>query len=473
MDKIKLEKKQIIALSVTAAAVLLLGAAYGTGVYYYSSHFGFRTSINGKDVSGMTAEAAEKTVEDISGKKITVYERDDVSEEIELADIDYEIDVSAADIQNILQSQNAFRWPLTLFQNTALTMTPDISYDTEKLDEAVRGLYALSGEDLQEPQNAYIDLVDGVYEIVPEEQGNTAEEEDVLQAVHDMLADERFEISLEEADCYRKPEITADDETLNTQLSLLADIGNIRITVDLTGAQEDLMGSELADLLVRAEDGTVTADDAKVTAYVSSLKEKYNTIYTAREFTAHDGSVISVGGSGTDTYGWMMNEPSTKQAILDAINSRTSQTVSAYWDVSAWTRDDVNGDIGSTYIEISIGSQHLWFYKNGELVYETDVITGLPSHGQDTPTGVFRIWAKKRNAVLKGTAWDGSTWNSPVAFWMPITWTGVGLHDADWQSAFGGKLYLTRGSHGCVNLSYSAAQYIFNNADLNTPVIVH
>ena len=101
------------------------------------------------------------------------------------------------------------------------------------------------------------------------------------------------------------------------------------------------------------------------------------------------------------------------------------------------------------------------------------MITGKPEHGQDTPTGVFRIWKKEQNATLKGTAWDGSKWSSPVAYWMPITWTGVGLHDATWQSAFGGTLYYTRGSHGCINLSYSVAQSIFNTVDVNTPVVIY
>lgn len=472
-EKQKLSKKKKIAIGAAAAAAVLLIAAYGAGTYYCSSRFGFRTSINGRSVSGMTVQDVKNMLESTGGSSLTVTERDDITEEISLDEINYSISADEGKIADLLKSQNPFSWPAGLFRNTDLTMDLDISYDSEKLDTAVRGLYALSSDERTAPQDAYIDYVNNAYEIIPETDGTTAVEETTISAVHNALDQEQLSIDLNEAGCYMEPSVRSDDENLQNQLSLLHDVGDMVLTIDLSGAQETLKAGQLADLLVRAEDGTVSADDAKLTAYVDGLEQTYNTIYTSRQFTTHSGDTVSVGGTSTDTYGWMMNVDSTKQAILDAINSHTTQTVSAFWDVSAWTRNQPNGDIGNTYIEISISAQHLWFYKSGQLVYETDVITGLPVHNQDTPKGVFRIWSKKRNAVLKGTAWDGSTWNSPVSFWMPITWTGVGLHDANWQSAFGGKLYLTRGSHGCVNLSYSAASYIFNNAELNTPVIIY
>lgn len=29
-------------------------------------------------------------------------------------------------------------------------------------------------------------------------------------------------------------------------------------------------------------------------------------------------------------------------------------------------------------------------------------------------------------------------------YWMPVDWTGVGIHDSDWQPAYGGDLWKTR-----------------------------
>jgi len=50
---------------------------------------------------------------------------------------------------------------------------------------------------------------------------------------------------------------------------------------------------------------------------------------------------------------------------------------------------------------------------------------------------------------------------------------GVGLHDASWRSTFGGKIYVTGGSHGCINLPRSAAETIYNNISAGTPVLVY
>ena len=66
------------------------------------------------------------------------------------------------------------------------------------------------------------------------------------------------------------------------------------------------------------------------------------------------------------------------------------------------------------------------------------------------------------------------TYNAFVHYWMPIdTRTGVGLHDATWRNKFGGDIYYSNGSHGCINLPYEAAKTIFENISSGIPVIVH
>jgi hypothetical protein len=50
---------------------------------------------------------------------------------------------------------------------------------------------------------------------------------------------------------------------------------------------------------------------------------------------------------------------------------------------------------------------------------------------------------------------------------------GIGLHDAVWQSAFGGERYKTKGSHGCVNLSMTAATNIYNLVEKGMPVVCY
>ena len=136
-------------------------------------------------------------------------------------------------------------------------------------------------------------------------------------------------------------------------------------------------------------------------------------------------------------------------------------------------------DLVNGYVEISLSKQHLWFYKNGELVTETDVVTGKPDGGINKETGEKESWAtyqgayplayKERNAVLSSDIYGYET---PVEYWMPFVY-GQGLHDADWQPSFGGDRYLTAGSHGCVNLPPSQAEVIFENIEEGCPILIY
>jgi lipoprotein-anchoring transpeptidase ErfK/SrfK len=60
-----------------------------------------------------------------------------------------------------------------------------------------------------------------------------------------------------------------------------------------------------------------------------------------------------------------------------------------------------------------------------------------------------------------------------VQYWMPF-YQGFGLHDASWRNGnFGGQDYYYGGSHGCVNLPLATAEFLYNWADIGTPVWVH
>lgn len=107
----------------------------------------------------------------------------------------------------------------------------------------------------------------------------------------------------------------------------------------------------------------------------------------------------------------------------------------------------------------------MWYYREGALVLETDVVTGKPA--TPTPAGVFSVWNKERNATLKG-----EDYATPVDHWMPIDWNGVGIHDSPWQPAYGGTLYQTVGSHGCINTPPAVMVQLYEKADLGTPVLV-
>lgn len=56
---------------------------------------------------------------------------------------------------------------------------------------------------------------------------------------------------------------------------------------------------------------------------------------------------------------------------------------------------------------------------------------------------------------------------------MKFTNNSIGLHDASWRKSYGGEIYKTNGSHGCVNLPKEAAYQLYDMVNVGTSVIVH
>ncbi len=127
-------------------------------------------------------------------------------------------------------------------------------------------------------------------------------------------------------------------------------------------------------------------------------------------------------------------------------------------------------DVGSTYIEISLKQQHMWFYYKGELYCETDVVTGNDDGYHNTPKGVHKIWQRSSPATLVGPGYS-----TPVDYWMAFTYQGHGIHDSTWRpsSDYGGTTYKGNGSHGCVNTPYSAVKKIYSKARIGYEVVIY
>ena len=102
------------------------------------------------------------------------------------------------------------------------------------------------------------------------------------------------------------------------------------------------------------------------------------------------------------------------------------------------------------------------------MVLETDFVSGNMSKPDCiTPPGVFGLTYKTRNAVLRGANYE-----TPVNYWMPFN-GNVGMHDATWRSSFGGTIYLTSGSHGCVNLPLNMAAAIYEYMSTGFPIVCY
>ncbi len=118
------------------------------------------------------------------------------------------------------------------------------------------------------------------------------------------------------------------------------------------------------------------------------------------------------------------------------------------------------------FVVVDISEQKLTLYNNNEIILETDIVSGKKGT-HDTPTGMYSVQSKTTDTYL-----TGADYRTHVDYWMPFYY-GYGLHDADWRYNFGGTIYETNGSHGCVNIPPQYADDVYENLSIGSKVLVH
>jgi hypothetical protein len=269
------------------------------------------------------------------------------------------------------------------------------------------------------------------------------------------------EVDLEST--YENPQITSEDSKLNACMDNIEKYYGTSITYTF-GDEEpyELDNATIQSWLTVDEDYQVSVDDTKVTNFVQFMASTYNTYGDVRNFKTSMGDKVKIGGGD---YGWVIDKEKEKEQIYADLEQGGAISREPVYSQTAVQYG--SNDIGDTYIEIDYTNQHLWYYKDGKLVIDTDVVTGNISRGNGSPDGVFKIVYKERNATLVGEGYS-----SPVDYFMPFAYN-VGIHDASWRSEFGGEIYKSSGSHGCINAPADVAEQLFELVAVDTPVVAY
>lgn len=238
----------------------------------------------------------------------------------------------------------------------------------------------------------------------------------------------------------------------------------LQLTVRFGKNLEKLSAADLAGWMAEQPDHTLALDKEKVTEYVSRLAEKYNTKGKPRRFMTSYGNEITLK---MGNFGWELDQQKTVERILTAIRKSGKHTIQPVWKQTGGQMSTNGHDIGDSYIEVDLIAQKVWLYIDGEKRLEADCVTGTLGTDRETPGGVYRIVRKQSPAVLTGPGYV-----SNVSYWMPF-YNGYGLHDATWRSEFGGEIYKTSGSHGCVNLPLEIAEEVYELTDIGFPVVLY
>ena len=297
--------------------------------------------------------------------------------------------------------------------------------------------------------------------MIEEKKGCKPIYDSILAEVKDALDNELPKLNLSD-NCYEAPEITKDSDTIKNEKEALDKYTASTVTYKIEGADEKLDSAKILDMLSISDDGSVSIDDANVTKYVQQLASKYNTFGRKRSFKTSSGDTIEIGGGD---YGWVVSKKNEKAQLLSDLEGGKPVEREPVYEQTALHRGA--DDIGNTYIEIDYTKQHMWYYKDGALQMESDFVSGNLARQNGSVDGVYKIVYKQRNATLVGEGYS-----SPVSYFMPFAYN-IGIHDASWRDTFGGTIYKTSGSHGCINVPPAFAEQLFNAVDKGTPVVAY
>lgn len=456
--------------------VLVLLIVYLAGMLYYNDKFLNGTMVNGSDVGGMTLQKAnDQLSKKVNGQSLKLIFNDGQNEVLQSAQlgVSYNKDNS---LNQLMKNQNKWAWFIGFFKNEKNTLTDLIQISDENLTNGIASMEHAKEENQIAPTDAYIQYKDGSFSIIEETLGSKFNIEELVKNIKVALSEGKQQLDVTKANGYVKPQVYKDDQDLNNQLKAANEYCLSAITYTTPKGKEiALDGSTLITWLSKQDDGSYTKDESvfkeKLTAFVKELASQYNSIGATKTFTGKDGQSHTVSGG---TYGFRVSTDSEVSALLKMINENKSEN-NRIPEHTGQLPSGENGGLGTTYLEINITKQHLWFVKDGSVVLESDFVSGKESDPTRlTPSGTYYIYNKERNRVLRGTKQPNGKYEyeSPVSYWMPFN-KGIGLHDASWRSTFGRDIYINSGSHGCINLPTGFAGSLYSQIYVNLPVVVY
>lgn len=455
-----LKRKKTIALIITIVIMVIFMLTGLILVRQLNIRFGFNTVINGVDCSLLTVEEATEKLNNMLSTKMISFNVLYKNEKGDYIDKTYGSNSKLLELKLETSVEEILK-----VQKESKTKDFNIQYvvNEDALREYLLSLDELQEENMIEPQNAYLQMSNGKVEIVSEIYGL---EIDFNEAYN--LALSRItsgETSVDFTGLFKTdPEILSTDESLVENQTKINTILNTSITFVLNDNTEEVLDRNvISNWIYQDSDGLFYLDETNIEKYINSLAE----------IVDEKNSQISFNATGIGEISLYLNDSLKPNLDIDAeftfvkeaLYSGEICRVEPIYD-----KDFVNNS--QSYVELDISRQKVWLYIGEECILETDCVTGNVSGGYSTPTGIYYLTYKTRGATLRGYNSDGSRYASYVEYWMPFN-GGIGFHDASWRSSFGGNIYLTNGSHGCVNMPRNAAKILYDYIDSSMPIFVY
>ena len=456
----KTQKGKVLNIVVLICIVIIFLIFLLTRVFIKDT-FQYSTIINGIDCSFLNIKDAEKKLEKtMNSATITMLFAEDKKYTCLGAYFDISIDNSNS-LRGILSEQKDTG-------KNEYTMTDLYKVNEAKAKKYLASLSVFANDNSnKEPVNAYLewDSEQQEYYIVKETYGNKLTMETAYNYLLNSLRNGKTVIDFREVTDIT-PDIPANSLELKKQMENINSVLDTTIEYELhNGETYTLDAKTMKDWVSRNDKGEYSIDiENNVTKFVDKLAKKAKYELTSTKFNATGLGTISIP-FGRATYATVNTEEEIERLTKQLESKESTKLEVIYNDLPDYL--NIN-----TYIELDLSRQNVWMYVNGECVVDSPCVTGNVATGYATPAGIYYLTYKEMNTTLEGYNADGSTYSSPVTYWMPFN-GGIGFHDASWRYSFGGNIYMTNGSHGCVNLPYWAASTIYSYINTSIPIIIY
>ncbi len=452
--------------------LLFLLTVYFVLAFYYREGFSLNTWINGVYCTGKTVEEVNsELLSHTEAPNVVIVDKAGEEYTIALADVDYRADFGSA-LEAYRQEQNPYLWVDNVLLHSRRTLAPAVTVDGEALRRAYNALEFVQTEQGRIKDYSLIRDTEGAY-VFTDGLSDRIDLEKAFLALKQIVENGQETLNLQESGCYY--EITP-DESQKALRNLWKEIEKFQ-TCDIVYCfgeeRHPVTAADCASFLtaqnglpVQDEKGSFVLDEEAVMAYVQSLAEEYDGYGRTRQFHSTRGDLITIEGG---TYGSKMDQKKETAYLLEHLLDSGVHTGTPQTHIPSYEREAFcygKNDIGDTYIEVDMTEQKMYYYEKGTLKLETEIVTGNMRRRMGTPEGVNFVYNKQKNRVLRGPGYA-----SPVKFWMPVK-GGIGIHDAGWRKEFGGDIYQTAGSHGCINTPKDKMEELFDYVQIGTPVVM-
>lgn len=441
---------------------------YLVGTVFFHYNFFYNTTVNGTEISFQSVKAVHAVLkEEVNNYELTMITSEGSEETISgnLINMGYK---ESKDVATALDLQVAYKWPIMFFKNRDFKIDVELTFNEDILVETLSEMDFANPLEIVEPVNAYPSYQEGNIIIVEEVYGNH-----LIEGISDILIDAVYnledEIVLMEVKAYEPPTYTSDSQEVEDAVEMMHKFMKAEINYN----EGDKITKEQIGpwLKVNVETLEVGLDGTKVEEFVSGLEEKYNTYSNTVTFTNPVGKKATVTGG---SYGYRVNKTTEAEQILADIKTGESVTRDIKYSQKGSNSSSSSSPFGDTYVCLDLTLQKVYLLYKGSVILNSDCVTGNVAAGMATPQGVYTLTYKTKNAVLRGDIQsDGSYgYQSPVSYWMPFN-GGIGFHDASWRSTYGGTIYKTNGSHGCVNMPLANAAKLYEYINTSMPIVCH